>query len=72
MVLAERGGHQEQVLVAAISRKHPSRDAIFFCQKMPRKTTERITSHDVLEPLNQALLASRGVIISKAKMSANF
>ena len=46
-----------------IGRKHPSRDVI-FPPKFGQKTRKMITSHDVLEPLKQVLLASRDVIIS--------
>ena len=45
-------------------RKHPSRDAIFFGQDLPKLVPKIITSHDVLEPLKQVLLASCDVIIS--------
>ena len=45
-------------------RKHPSRDVIFFGQNLSPKTLKIITSHDVLQPLKQALWASRDVIIS--------
>ena len=47
-----------------ISRKHPSRDVIFSGQNLPQKMPRFIYLHDVLEPLKQALLASRDVIIS--------
>ena len=43
-----------------ISRKHPSRDVIFSGQNLPKM----ISLHDLLEPLKQALWASRDVIIS--------
>ena len=47
--------------------KHPSRDVIFSGQKMPKM----ISLHDVLEPLKQALLASRDVIISSQICGSN-
>ena len=50
-----------------IGRKHPSRDVIFSGQKM-RKI---ISLYDVLEPLKQALLASRDVIISSQICASN-
>ena len=42
---------------------HPSRDEMCFGQKKVGKR-QSTTSHDVLEPLKQALLASRDVIIA--------
>ena len=45
--------------------QHPSRDAMFFGQKMPRKIARIGHKHDVFEPLKQALLASRDVMISR-------
>ena len=45
-----------------ISKKHPSHDVIFPAKSWQTKT-KLITSHDVLEPLKQAL-ASRAMIIS--------
>ena len=53
-----------------ISRKHPSRDAIFFGQNQPNIARNyHIT--DILEPLKQALLASRDVIVSSQIYSSN-
>ena len=45
-------------------RKHPSRDVIVSGQSLLKKTPKLITSHDVLEPLKQVLLASRDLIFS--------
>ena len=45
-------------------RKHPSHDVIFFGQKSPKKNPKVIRLHDVLEPLKQALWASRDMTIS--------
>ena len=42
---------------------HPSRH-VTFPAKFGRKNLQIMTSHDVLEPLKQLLLASRDVIIS--------
>ena len=50
----------DEIFRISIGRKHPSRDVIFSGQKMPKN----ITSHDVREPLKQALSASRDVMIS--------
>ena len=48
-----------------VNRKHPSRDVIFSGQNLPQKgQNKNIASHDVLEPLRQALQASRDVMIS--------
>ena len=44
-------------------QEHATRDVIVFGQNLP-KNANVITLHDVLEPLKQALLASRDVIIS--------
>ena len=46
-----------------IGRKHPSRDVIFSGQNLAKKCQNFFSLHDVLEPLKQALLASRDVII---------
>ena len=55
-----------KVDVPFISSTHPSRDVIFFGQISDgkKKTREIISAHDVWEPLKQALLASRDVIVS--------
>ena len=49
---------------ASFSSRHPSRDVVFSGQISAQKKTEIISVHDVWEPLKQALLASRDVIIS--------
>ena len=49
---------------AHFGKKHPSCDVIFSGQNVARKKPKIITSHNVLETLKQALLASRDVIIS--------
>ena len=54
-----------------IGRKHPSRDVIFFGQNLAKKMPKIISLHDVLEPLKQALLASRDVIISSQICGSN-
>ena len=54
-----------------MSRKHPSRDAMFYSQKLPGKTLEITTSHDILACLKKALLASRDVMISRQVCSSN-
>ena len=46
------------------SSTHPSRDVIFFGQISAKKARNFSSVHDVWEPLKQALLASRDVIIS--------
>ena len=56
---------------ARIGRKHPSRDVIFSGQNLAKKMPKIISLHDVLEPLKQALLASRDVIISSQICSSN-
>ena len=52
------------VVFCVIGRKHPSRDVIFSGQNLAKKCQKIISLHDVLEPLKQALVASRDVIIS--------
>ena len=52
-------------------RKHPSRHVIFSGQNFGQKMPKIISLHDVLEPLKQALLASRDVIISSQICSSN-
>ena len=54
-----------------IGRKHPSRDVIFSGQNFGQKMPKMISLHDVLEPLKQALLASRDVIISSRICGSN-
>ena len=62
-----RKGRQKNVF----GRKHPSRDVIFSGQKFGQKMPKIISVHDVLEPLKQALLASRDVIISSQICGSN-
>ena len=57
-------------LKTMISRKHPSRDVIFFRPKSGQKMPKNITSDDVLEPLKQVLSASRDVILSLQKFGS--
>ena len=55
------------------SRKHPSLDAIFSQPQNAKvqnlKCPKNITSHDVLEPLKQVILASRDSGKSKGGLS---
>ena len=54
-----------KLLKRSISRTHPSRDVIFFGQSSAQKIARHFhLSHDVSEPLKQALLASHDVIVS--------
>ena len=59
------------VRMAFIGRKHPSRDVIFSGQNLAKIWPQIISLHDVLEPLKQALLASRDVIISSQICGSN-
>ena len=54
-----------------LGRKHPSHDVIFSGQNLAKKMPKIICLHDVLEPLKQALLASRDVIISSQICGSN-
>ena len=60
-----------QQLLSEFGRKHPSRDVIFSGQKFGKKIPKIISLHDVLEPLKQALLASRDAIISSQICGSN-
>ena len=42
---------QKRKMTQNISRTHPSRDAIFVSQNLPKTQQESITAHEVLEPL---------------------
>ena len=59
------------VIGLRFGRKHPSRDVIFSGQNLAKKFPKIIYLHDVLEPLKQALLASRDVIISSQICGSN-
>ena len=61
----------QQGMSSIFGSKHPSRDVIFSGQNFGQKMPKSISLHDVLEPLKQALLASRDVIISSQICGSN-